>query len=130
MYLDNSGKNEMKNLHIKCGNIKQRQDVIDVLESNGFELIGANSGPLDIQTGDNVFAVTNHSPETQDESLWFADFMQKHAHGVLSESGANGTDIDKKAEFGDSVANHGVFNAIVGSIVGVFIFLITFGWVL
>lgn len=120
----------MKNLHIKCGNIKQRQDVIDVLESNGFELIGANSGPLDIQTGDNVFAVTSHSPETQDESLWFADFMHKHAHGVLGESCCNGTDGDKKAEIRNSVANHVVFNAIVGSIVGVFIFLITFGWVL
>ena len=116
----------MKNLHIKCGNIKQRQDVIDVLESNGFELIGANSGPLDIQTGDNVFAVTNHSPEKQDESLWFADFMQKHAHGVLSESGRDGTDTDKKAGIRNPVA----FNAIGGSMVGLFIFLITFGWVL
>ena len=108
----------MKNLHIKCGNIKQRQDVIDVLESNGFELIGANSGPLDIQTGDNVFAVTSHSPETQDESLWFEDFMQKEC-----------TDIAENAEIRNPVANHVVFNAIVGSIVGVFIFLITFGWV-
>mgnify|MGYP003599481045 FL=1 len=121
---------KMKNLHIKCGNIKQRQDVIDVLESNGFELIGANSGPLDIQTGDNVFAVTSHSPETQDESLWFEDFMQKYAHGVLSGNGTNGTDIAENAEIRNPVANHVVFNAIVGSIVGVFIFLITFGWVL
>ena len=120
----------MKNLHIKCGNIKQRQNVIDVLESNGFELIGANSGPLDIQTGDNVFAVTSHSPETQDESLWFEDFMQKYAHGVLSGNGTNGTDIAENAEIRNPVANHVVFNAIVGSIVGVFIFLITFGWVL
>lgn len=95
----------MKNLHIKCGNIKQRQDVIDVLESNGFELIGANSGPLDIQTGDNVFAVTSHSPETQDESLWFEDFMQKYAHGVLSGNGTNGTDIAENAELRDSVRN-------------------------
>ena len=115
----------MKNLHIKCGNIKQRQDVIDVLESNGFELIGANSGSLDIQTVDNLFTVTSHSPETQDESLWFADFMDKHVHGVLSESGYNGTDIDKKAE----IRNYVAFNAIGGVAVGLFIFLITFGWV-
>ena len=98
----------MKNLHIKCGNIKQRQYVIDVLESNGFELIGANSGPLDIQTGDNAFAVTSHSPETQDESLWFSDFMQKYAHGVLSESGSDGADTDKKAEIRNSVAKQWV----------------------
>ena len=91
----------MKNLHIKCGNIKQRQDVIDVLESNGFELIGANSGPLDIQTGDNVFAMTSHSPETQDESLC----MQKHTHGALSESGRDGTDSVENAEIRDSVRN-------------------------
>ena len=77
-----------------------------------------------------MFAITSHSPETQDESLWFEDFTQKYAHGVLSESGANGTDSVENAEIRDSVANHGVFNAIVGSIVGVFIFLITFGWVL
>lgn len=121
----------MKNLHIKCGNIKQRQDVIDVLESNGFELIGAKADwCLDLQTGDDAFAVTSHSPETQDESLWFEDFMQKYAHGVLSGNGTNGTDIAENAEIRDSVANHVVFNAIVGSIVGVFIFLITFGWVL
>ena len=123
----------MKNLHIKCGNIKQRQDVIDVLESNGFELIGANSGPLDIQTGDNVFAVTSHSPETQDESLWFAEFMDKYAQNAsgcgLAEIGCIGMNSDKNAEIRNPVANHGVFNAIVGSIVGVFIFLITFGWV-
>lgn len=117
----------MKNLHIKCGNIKQRQDVIDVLESNGFELIGAKADwCLDLQTGDNVFAVTNHSPETQDESLWFADFMQKYTHGVLSESGSDGADTDKKAEIRNSVA----FNAIGGSMVGLFIFIITFWWVL
>ena len=104
VYDKRSGK--MKNLHIKCGNIKQRQNVIDVLESNGFELIGAKADwCLDLQTGDDAFAVTSHSPETQDELLWFADFMQKYAHGVLSGNGTNGTDIAENAEIRDSVRN-------------------------
>lgn len=127
-------KDEMKNLQIKCRDIKQRQNVIHILESNGFKQIAFDSKSLVVRTGDTVYAVSSNLPV----SLSCMQFMRKYAQNapecVLVECGSFGMLDDENAEIRNPVRTQGVFanliwNALGGIAMGIVIFFILFGWV-
>ena len=101
---------EMKNLHIKCGNIKQRQNVIHILENNGFRVV-RTSNTVDLPE------YAHNAPEC-----------------VLVEFGSFGMLDDENAEIRNPVKPQGVsanliWNVLGGIAMGIVIFFILFGWV-
>ena len=76
----------MNNLYIACKNIKQRQDVFDVLTGLGYSNFGNNGGILNIQTDSSAkdFSTWTLSEKLQGTTnLTYQEFMDKYSMNQL-----------------------------------------------
>lgn len=76
----------MNNLYITCKNIKQRQDVFDVLTWLGYSNFGSNGGILNIQTDSSAkdFSTWTLSEKLQGTTnLTYQEFMDKYSMNQL-----------------------------------------------
>ena len=76
----------MNNLYITCKNIKQRQDVFDVLTWLGYSNFGSNGGILNIQTDSSAkdFSTWTLSEKLHGTTdLTYQEFMDKYSMNQL-----------------------------------------------
>lgn len=76
----------MNNLYITCKNIKQRQDVFDVLTGLGYSNFGSNGGILNIQTDSSAkdFSTWTLSEKLRGTTnLTYQEFMDKYSMNQL-----------------------------------------------